>query len=98
MDFAPPSRTRDLSWCDLYLLFIQEDLRRPSEARPDLELAAGLQPDWSLAGRWRVVRNGVRNLGQQVLEVVIVTPSAVDDAAVRQRFTELLQQLIAKGG
>ena len=46
---------------------LQEDKINPNEPRPDLDLAAGVQPGWSLEGRMRVVRNGIRNLGQQVL-------------------------------
>jgi exosortase len=73
---------------------LQEDQRRPSEARPDLQLAAGTQPDWSIAGRTRVVLNGVRNLGQQVLEVVIVGGEQLDDTEADQKFRQLLQSLV----
>ncbi len=73
---------------------LQEDLRRPTEDRPDLELAAGTQPDWSIAGRARVVRNGVRNLGQQVLEIVIVNPGPMTDEEADREFSALLPQLI----
>jgi exosortase len=74
---------------------LQEDLRRPAEERPDLQLAAGAQPDWSIAGRARVVRNGVRNLGQQVLEIVLVGPDASEEQADRE-FTALLPELIVE--
>ena len=73
---------------------LQEDQRRPSEARPDLQLAAGEQPDWSLAGRTRVVLHGVRNLGQQVLEVVIVGGETLDAAQAEEQFRQLLQNVV----
>ncbi|MFN2475206.1 MAG: archaeosortase/exosortase family protein [Chthoniobacterales bacterium] len=73
---------------------LQEDLRRPTEDRPDLQLAAGTQPDWSITGRARVVRNGVRNLGQQVLEVVIVSSGPMSDEEADREFAALLPQLI----
>lgn len=74
---------------------LQEDLRRPTELRPDLQLAAGTQPDWSLTGRARVVLNGVRNLGQQVLEIVIVNSSAMGEEEADREFQLLLSGLIA---
>jgi exosortase len=77
---------------------LQEDLRRPTEDRPDLKLAAGTQPDWSIAGRARVVRNGVRNLGQQVLEIVIVNPGPMTDEEADREFAALVPQLIRESG
>ena len=73
---------------------LQEDRRRPNEERPDLLVTGGAQPDWSLAGRTRVVRNGVRNLGQQVLEVILVAPAPLDYAAVEEEFSKVLQTLV----
>lgn len=74
---------------------LQEDLRRPTEERPDLQLAAGTQPDWALASRVRVVLNGVRNLGQQVLEIVIVNSGAMSEEEADREFQLLLSGLIA---
>ncbi|PZR72207.1 MAG: hypothetical protein DLM52_13425, partial [Chthoniobacterales bacterium] len=50
---------------------LQEDARHPLEDRPDLLPFTGTQPEWSMAARVRVVREGIRNLGQQVLEIVL---------------------------
>ncbi|MBV9010391.1 MAG: exosortase/archaeosortase family protein [Verrucomicrobia bacterium] len=55
---------------------------------------AGLYSNWDLRDRWRVVREGIRNLGQQVMEVIIVTPTNVSDVAVDQSFSELLKQTV----
>lgn len=54
---------------------------------------AGLYSNWDWADRWRVVRNGIRNRGQQVLELIMVEPSG-DDAAIEQRFAALLPKLV----
>jgi exosortase len=73
---------------------LQEDKVHAEEARPDLELAQGVQPDWSIRGRTEAVKNGVRNLGQQVLEVVIVSAQPLDDAAAEEKFAEIAQEII----
>jgi hypothetical protein len=53
-----------------------------------------LYSNWDLADRWRVVKNGIRNLGQQVLEVIILAPAGVDEKVIDQRFQEMLPALI----
>jgi exosortase len=73
---------------------LQEDRRNRAEPKPDLENANGVQPDWSFRARSRGVFNGVRNLGQQVLECVLVSPHELDDAAAEQKFSELVQKVI----
>jgi len=54
-----------------------------------------LYSNWDLADRWRVVKHGIRNLGQQVLEVIILAPAGVDEKVIDQRFQEMLPALIA---
>jgi hypothetical protein len=54
-----------------------------------------LYSNWDLADRWRVVKHGIRNLGQQVLEVIILAPAGVDEKVIDQRFGEMLPALIA---
>ena len=54
-----------------------------------------LYSNWDLADRWRVVKNGIRNLGQQVLEVIILAPAGVDEKVIDQRFGEMLPALVA---
>jgi hypothetical protein len=72
---------------------LQED-RRTNEARPDLELPAGIQPEWSFPARWRAVRDGVRNMGQQVMEFVIVSPDGVSAERIDAEFAGMLPKLI----
>jgi exosortase len=54
-----------------------------------------LYSNWDLADRWRVVKDGIRNLGQQVLEVIILAPARVDEKVIDQRFGEMLPALVA---
>ena len=41
------------------------------------------------------MKDGIRNLGQQVLEVIILAPAGVDEKVIDQRFGEMLPALIA---
>lgn len=69
--------------------------RRTREARPDLELPAGMQPDWSFPARWRAVRDGVRNMGQQVMEFIFINNA--HEAEVEKadaQFAALLPMLV----
>jgi hypothetical protein len=50
--------------------------------------------DWWFRGRFRVVFNGVRNLGQQVMELIFVSPREVSDANAEAQFAELIPKLI----
>lgn len=68
--------------------------RRTGELRPDLALAAGLQPDWSFPARWRAVRDGVRNMGQQVLEFALLTPERISSEQAEAQFTAMLPKLV----
>jgi exosortase len=72
---------------------LQED-RRTSEARPDLALPPGIQPDWALAARWHAVRDGVRNMGQQVLELVIMSADPGSAKTADADFARMLPALL----
>ncbi|MGI9087266.1 MAG: exosortase/archaeosortase family protein [Chthoniobacterales bacterium] len=50
--------------------------------------------DWMRADRVRVVREGLRNQGQQVLEVVLMTPQPIDTSAAEAEFAKLLPQVV----
>jgi exosortase len=56
-----------------------------------------LYSNWDLADRWRVVKDGIRNLGQQVLEVIILAPAGVDESVMDQRFREMLPGMVVEG-
>ena len=73
---------------------LQEDKINPNDPRPDLQLATGVAPSWSMEARVRVVRNGIRNLGQQVLEVVLVNSPPLDDQTAETRFEQLIAEVV----
>ena len=75
---------------------LQEDKINPNEPRPDLQMAGGIQPGWSMEARVRVVRNGIRNQGQQVLEVVLVTSPPMDDQTAEERFEQLVREVVVE--
>jgi exosortase len=89
VDFVQPN-----SGVTAHTFFCLQEDRRTNEARPDLELPAGIQPEWSFPARWRAVRDGVRNMGQQMIELIILAPSQLDDAAVDQQFAAILATLV----
>jgi len=72
---------------------LHEDAANETERGADGD--AGFYSNWDWADRWRVVRNGIRNRGQQVFELIMITPPQVDDAVVDQRFAEILPGLIS---
>lgn len=73
---------------------LQEDKINRNETRPDLLLPGGVQPGWSFRARTRVVREGIRNLGQQVLETILVSTPPMDDATAETRFAELVKETV----
>ncbi|MEY2486338.1 MAG: hypothetical protein QOH39_1986 [Verrucomicrobiota bacterium] len=73
---------------------LQEDKLHENEPRPDLAVTGGAQPDWGLIGRTQVVKNGVRNLGQQVLEVVILTGPAMTDEIAEEKFGYIVREIV----
>jgi len=73
---------------------LQEDMLRPNEPRTELQVSGGAQPDWSFHGRSHVVLTGVRNLGQQIIEVVLLSPHRLNDDAAEKKFSELVPDMI----
>ena len=55
-----------------------------------------LYSNWDLADRWRVVKDGIRNVGQQVLEVIIIAPAGVDEKVIDQKFQEMLPGIVVE--
>jgi exosortase len=54
----------------------------------------GVTENWMRADRLRVVQNGLRNQGQQVLEVVVVTPQELSGAAAQEKFAALVPDIV----
>ena len=69
---------------------LHEDVTHENEADPTI----GSYSNWDLADRWRVVRNGIRNRGQQVLELLMISAAPPDESSTDQAFAELLPKVI----
>ncbi len=69
---------------------LHEDVAQETEG----ESTAGLYSNWDWNDRWRVVRNGIRNRGQQVLEMIMVTPAQMSDSAVGEQFGRLVREIV----
>ena len=71
---------------------VREDFFRPGDEQFDVN---GEQPSgWAAADRWHAVFSGLRNPGQQVLELVFVSSQALDSATVEERFAEDIRHII----
>jgi len=57
-------------------------------------LVSNKSRDWGVAARVRAVEDGLRDLGQQSLELIIIVPRPVESAAAEAKFAELLPTLI----
>jgi hypothetical protein len=47
---------------------------------------------------WHNVLSGLRNPGQQVLELVFISSQPLDPAAVEERFANDIQQIVVASG
>ncbi len=65
----------------------------------NVEDSAGLYSNWDFADRWRVVKSGIRNLGQQVMQVLVVRPGPVRESepSPDDHFRAVLRQVISPG-
>ncbi len=71
---------------------LHEDVAHASEMNADA--AAGLYSNWDWADRWRVVRNGIRNRGQQVLEIIHASNGPIDETVADKQFGNLCRKLV----
>jgi hypothetical protein len=80
-----------------HAFFCQREDRVPSTEAHRYDLvgsAAGVTENWMRADRLRVVQNGLRNQGQQVLEVVVMTPQALSGAVAQEKFATLVPEIV----
>jgi exosortase len=73
---------------------LQEDKLQPNEPRPDLQVSGGAQPDWSFRSRSGVVLNGVRNRGQQIIEIVLISSHRLNDEDAETEFGKMVPSII----
>ena len=72
------------------LFTLHEDVVHETEG----DSGAGLYSNWDWRDRWRVVRNGIRNRGQQVLELIMVIPPQMSDSAAEEQCNRLMQAIV----
>lgn len=77
-----------------HAFFCQHEDRMPSSEAEQFDANAGALSDWSRSDRVRVVREGLRNQGQQVLEVVILSPRPFDGATAEAEFAKLVPEIV----
>jgi exosortase len=68
-----------------------EDSIRSGESQP---LAAARPGQWSAPDRWRVVQQGLRNPGQQVMQFIQVSPHQIPPTQVEEQFSRLVPTLV----
>lgn len=90
--FARP--TSENRGATAHAFFCQREDRIPRSEAERFDLNAGATSDWSRSDRVRVVREGLRNQGQQVLEIVMLTPKPLESEKARAEFARLVPQLV----
>jgi hypothetical protein len=73
---------------------VHEDKVRPRDASAEFLEAEAPVSDWSRAERLRVVREGLRNTGQQVLQVAFVLSSEIEPGVAQKKFSTMLPDLV----
>jgi exosortase len=74
---------------------LREDTMRAADQRINqANLDSETPGNWSPMDRLRVVREGLRNPGQQVMEVIMLTAHEVRDAEAETSFADLVRELV----
>jgi hypothetical protein len=75
---------------------VYEDFARPTRhASLRFDPNSQLPTDWLFSDRWDVVREGLRNPGQQVLELVLVSKNEIPQSNAETTFASLVRDLVA---
>jgi exosortase len=72
---------------------LREDRVRRDETSIIQRMAGGAV-EWAVADRYRAVREGLRNLGQQVMEVILVAPHRIDPEKAEAKFNALIREVV----
>jgi len=75
---------------------MREDFFHPGPQQFDLNRQT--PSNWMARERWHAVISGMRNPGQQVLELVFISSQPLDPAAVEQRFANDIRRIIVIPG
>ena len=73
---------------------LQEDKSHSGENVPGRPVIGVAQSEWSAGARLRTVKQGLRNLGQQVLEVAIITAAPMSDQAAEEKFGRIVREVV----
>ncbi len=73
---------------------------REDKLRPDarvFDVGSMSAPEWDRSDRMRVVREGLRNPGQQVMQLVLIGPADLTPPMAEMRFAKLVPELVILG-
>ena len=76
--------------------FCQREDRVPPAGPDRFDATAGRTGNWMRDDRVRVVREGLRNQGQQVMELVLLTPNRIDQQEAEAEFAKLVPKLVVQ--
>ncbi|HEY1582680.1 MAG TPA: exosortase/archaeosortase family protein [Chthoniobacterales bacterium] len=76
--------------------FCQREDRVPPGKADRFDATAGRTGNWMRDDRVRVVWQGLRNQGQQVLEMVMIAPNDVGKTEAERDFSELVREVVRK--
>ena len=75
---------------------VHEDFVRPTQNQSlQFDPNSQLPSDWLFSDRWNVVREGLRNPGQQVLEMVFVSQNEIPESNAETTFASVVRELVA---
>lgn len=74
--------------------FCQREDRVPAGGPARFDATAGRTGNWMRSDRLRVVAEGLRNQGQQVLELVMITPNETSSARAEAEFASFVPKLV----
>lgn len=77
-----------------HAFFCEREDRVPREIGDRIDVTTGSFGGWARSDRLRVVLEGLRNQGQQVLQIIIMAPGAVDAAEVETEFAKLIPRIV----
>ncbi len=80
-----------------HAFFCQREDRVPARVEEQFDFTSSAAGSWTRSDRLRVVTDGLRNQGQQVLEIVLATARPLDAAEAQAEFAKLVPQIVDVG-
>ncbi|MGI8435320.1 MAG: exosortase/archaeosortase family protein [Chthoniobacterales bacterium] len=77
-----------------HAFFCEHEDRVPRAREKQLDFTAGTTNSWARSDRLRVVLEGSRNQGQQVLELVLLTPTEITGPEAEAEFARLVPEIV----